>query len=354
MKKEISNFYKNKKILITGHTGFKGSWLTLFLLNFKSKIFGISKDYPSYPNHFSELKLKNKIKHYLFDLSDKMKTKNFINKIKPQIIFHLAAQPLVKKSYEEPYLTWRSNFYSTLNILEYIKNINYNCVIVLITSDKCYEENLKKKFYKEEDRLGGIDPYSASKACVELLFKSYYNSFLIKKKNIKICTARAGNVVGGGYWANDIIIPDLIKSIIKKKKTFIRQPKSVRPWQHVLDPIYGYLKIAYLLTKNKNINGESFNFGPDKKNKNTVLDLLKIMKLNWNQFNWKIKKENRFKETKILSLDCSKAKKKLGWKPVLSFKRSATFTAIWYKNYYKRKRHISTQEQINDFIKYVQ
>jgi len=236
----LSNF-KGKKVIITGHTGFKGSWLTIWLLHLGAKIIGISNGIPTKPSNFELNKLKKKINNQNFDIKNKIKLQRLINIHKPDYIFHLAAQSLVKKSYAKPSLTFETNSFGTLTLLDVLKDYKTKkiCSVVIITSDKSYKNLELNRGYKEDDLLGGHDPYSASKACAELIIQSYFNSFLIKNKNLKISVARAGNVIGGGDWSENRLIPDCIKSIKNKKKLLIRFPNSTRPWQHVFKAIYG-------------------------------------------------------------------------------------------------------------------
>ena len=330
----LQKHFKNKKILITGHTGFKGSWLTLWLNLMGAKVYGISDNYPKKNNHFFDLKLSKNIKNYKIDICDLIKLKKIVLKTKPDYIFHLAAQSLLKKSYNFPIKTFNTNSIGTLNLLESIRYLKNKCNVVLITSDKSYKNLEIKRGYSEDDILGGNDPYSASKGAAELIINSYLKSFFVKKKNIRIAIARAGNVIGGGDWSIDRIIPDCVKSWYKYKKITIRSPKSTRPWQHVLDAIRGYLILAIKLN-DKKIHGEAFNFGPDNKQNKNVLDLVKEIKKNWQGVEWKIKQDIKLKnkESNLLKLNSHKAKKILNWYPVLNFKNSIKFTANWYKKY---------------------
>ena len=313
----LENFYKGKKVLIIGHTGFKGSWMTICLKDLGAKVFGISKDIPTEPSHYKLLKFQKEINEYTFDIRDYKKLEKTISFFKPDIIFHLAAQSLVKESYKNPYKTWTTNLMGTINLLEVLKNINIKkkMSVVIITSDKCYKNLNLNKRYKENDTLGDEEPYGASKAAAEIAFKSYFESFLFKKNNLRVATARAGNVIGGGDWSIDRIIPDLIRSIKSKKILKIRYPNSTRPWQHVLEPIYGYLFLAQnLFLKNKN-NGESFNFGPKFKKNYKVNTLLQEFRKYLPQIKWK--KETgkiRIHEAGLLNLNSNKSFKKLKWK----------------------------------------
>ena len=270
----FKNLFKNKKVLITGHTGFKGSWLGLWLNILGAKIIGVSKDIPTNPSHFS---LKNNFyyKDLRFNLKNFSKISNLIGVEKPDFIFHLAAQPIVLKSYENPYETYFSNSVGTLNILESLRLSNHPCSAVLITSDKCYENLNKNIQYKETDRLGGIDPYSSSKASAELMIRSYCKAFFSKPNSkVRLASARAGNVMGGGDWAVNRIVPDCMRSWSKNKKVTLRSPKSTRPWQHVLEPLCGYLTLTAKLNLNKKLIGESFNFGPKANNSYSVEELV--------------------------------------------------------------------------------
>ena len=327
------NYFRNKKIIVTGHTGFKGSWLTLCLNLLGAKVLGISKDYPTSPSHFKDLNIKKNIQNKIFDITNLKRTKKIFKEFQPDYVFHLAAQAIVNKSFKDPISTFNSNTIGTLNVLESLREVK-KCKAVIITSDKSYKNLEIKRGYNEDDILGGNDPYSASKGAAELIINSYLKSFFVNKKNIRIAIARAGNVIGGGDWSTDRIIPDCVKSWYKNKKITIRSPKSTRPWQHVLDAIRGYLILAIKLN-DKKIHGEAFNFGPDNKQNKNVLDLVKEIKKNWQGVEWKIKQDIKLKnkESNLLKLNSHKAKKILNWYPVLNFKNSIKFTANWYKQY---------------------
>jgi len=346
--------FRNKTVLVTGHTGFKGSWLTSWLTLLGSKVIGLSINIPSYPSHFKALKLEKKIIHKKVDVRNLKLMKNIFKKYQPDYIFHLAAQALVKKSYSEPIYTWQTNTVGTLNILESLKEVKKKCSVVIITSDKSYRNLEIKRGYVENDILGGSDPYSASKASAELAIQSYINSFFSSKKTkIKIGIARAGNVVGGGDWSSDRLIPDCVKSWAKNKKVLIRNPKSTRPWQHVLEAVNGYLLLAYSLTKNKKLHGEAFNFGPNHKKNYSVIFLVNIMKKFWKKVSWKVIKKNkiRFHESNLLKLNCNKAKSKLKWKSILSFSETIKMVARWYKFYYTKSKNVYeiTINQIKEY-----
>ena len=258
---------------------------------------------------------------------------------KPDYIFHLAAQSLVKQSFKYPVNTFTTNFVGTLNILESLRELKKDCVSVIITSDKSYKNFEIDRGYKENDILGGEDPYSASKGSAELVIQSYCNSFFKGKKK-KIAVARAGNVIGGGDWSKDRLVPDCMKSWSKRKKVILRNPDSTRPWQHVLEAVFGYLTLAIKLSKNSKIRGEAFNFGPNNKDNKSVLNVVKEMKKSWKAVSWTIKKSRKAKyESKLLKLNSNKAKLKLNWKNNLNFKEMIKMTTNWYKNFYEKKEN---------------
>tara|TARA_B100000989_G_scaffold82356_1_gene58885 strand:+ start:12691 stop:13770 length:1080 start_codon:yes stop_codon:yes gene_type:complete len=329
--------YKGKKVLITGHTGFKGSWLSAWLINLGSEVYGISDDIPTSPSNFEAIKLQDRMQDFRVDLLDLEKIKKIIYKIKPDYVFHLGAQALVKLSYENPLKTININAIGTANILESLREIDHQVNLVTITSDKAYDNLEIERGYKETDILGGKDPYSASKGMAELVIKTYFHSFFKEKRNnIRIGVTRAGNVIGGGDWAKDRIVPDCMKAWAKKETVQIRNPESTRPWQHVLEPLGGYLLLGIILAKKEKINGEAFNFGPSKENNFSVIDLLKEMQKYWPEVMWKnssrVKEE--IYEAKLLRLNCEKAERILNWKPILSFEETAKITVDWYKKFY--------------------
>ena len=335
---KLARFYNNKKIIITGHTGFKGSWLSLWLKIYNAKILGISNDIPTKPSHYELINAKKFIKEKKIDIRNFEKLKEEVNKFKPDIIFHLAAQAIVSKSFLKPNDTWMTNVNGTINIIESARSLKKKCTLILITSDKCYENRETNIGYKETDRLGGVDAYSASKASADIAIRSYFESFIKNEKKILLGVGRAGNVIGGGDWAPNRLIPDCIRSTILSKKMEIRNPNSTRPWQHVLEPLSGYINLAYSLNKNKKLNGEAFNFGPPIKNNFSVLKVIKQMQLTWSEIKFRTsKKKNFIKESNLLNLNCKKAKKNLNWSPTLNFSETIQETVIWYKKFDKIK-----------------
>ena len=352
----FKNVFHGKKVLITGNTGFKGSWLTLWLQTLGANILGISSSIPTNPSHYKLLEIEKRITNKKINITDLRKLQKAIKEFKPDYIFHLAAQAIVKKSYSDPVETWKTNLFGTLNILEAIRNIEIKkkLIIILITSDKAYKNYETKKGYKENSFLGGIDPYGGSKSAAEICIQSYVKSFFSTKKNkVFISIARAGNVIGGGDWSDYRLLPDCIKAWTKKKKVFIRNPNSTRPWQHVLDVLNGYINLAIKLKNNKKINGHAFNFGPKKEKKGAVLNIVKEMSKRWNNAPWKLKRNKNLKESNLLHLNSSKAKKLINWKCKLNLNQAISLTIEWYKMFYKNKKKILdiSIKQIKNFEK---
>ena len=333
----LNKFFKGKKVLITGHTGFKGSWLTVWLQILGAKVIGVSNGFPSFNNHYQLLNLNKKILNKNLDVRNLILLKKFVKKNQPDFVFHLAAQSIVNLSYKDPLKTWSTNTIGTINLLESLRQLKKKCVAIIITSDKCYENLEIKRGYNEKDRLGGKDPYSASKASADIAIRSYISSFFSHKKNkVHIATARAGNVIGGGDWSANRLIPDCVRSWSKKNKALIRSPHSTRPWQHVLEAIYGYITLAINLNKNPSLHGQAFNFGPANQQNYKVISVVKLMKKYWENVSWKLHKNNNktFKESSLLKLNSQKAKKILRWRSVLTFKENIFLVANWYKNFY--------------------
>lgn len=348
--------FSKKKVLITGHTGFKGSWLTLWLKELGAIVTGISKDIPTTPSNFKAQNLNLEIENYFINIENSKKLNSIIQKKQPDFIFHLAAQSLVRKSYINPTDTWKTNLIGTVNLLESLRYLNKKCIAVIITSDKCYD-NLEWEWgYRENDKLGGPDPYSASKGAAEIAISSYARSFFQQKNNnnIFLASARAGNVIGGGDWAEDRIIPDCIKNWSQSKSVKIRNPYSTRPWQHVLEPISGYLQLASMLNKHNQISGRSYNFGPSSDNNYSVQDLVLRMSLYWDNVKWSndSKSKKDLHESGLLKLNCDRALKELSWSPTLDFDSTVRLTAEWYKIYYENKNKILdiTKNQIYEFM----
>ena len=349
-------FY-GKTVIITGHTGFKGSWLSIWLHALGANVIGISNDVPTNPSNFEVSNIKDFIKDNRVDITNFKKIYGLIKKYSPDYIFNLAAQSLVSKSFEDPLETFSTNAIGTANILEAAKKLNKKINCIMITSDKVYRNFELKRGYHENDIIGGKDPYSASKGMAEIAIYSYIQSLKSKQKNnLRIAIGRAGNVIGGGDWASDRIVPDSINAWSKKKEVKIRNPQSTRPWQHVLEPLSGYLLLGALLDDDKSLSGQAFNFGPPDKNDYSVQSLIEEMSKYWTGVKWKYNtvESNSFNEAGLLKLDCSKAKKYLKWFPVLSFNDTARMTIGWYKEYYNQANESMFEyanSQIHEYTK---
>lgn len=351
----IADIFRNKKVIITGHTGFKGSWLTLWLSILGSKLYGISKDIPTDPSNYKSSIINDLVEDIRMDITEFSKLEKCIDEIQPDFIFHLAAQPIVGYSIKQPLDTWRTNTIGTINLLEIIRTKLKRCIAVFITSDKVYDNQEWYWGYRENDKLGGSDPYSASKAGAELSISSYYRSFFKRNSDIRISSVRAGNVIGGGDWANNRIVPDCIKSWFKNKPVILRNPYSTRPWQHVLEPLSGYLTVAAMLKENLNLNGEAYNFGPSSEQNKSVKDLVESLSKYFPNGKYLIDDTyiNYDSESKLLKLNCDKSQNDLQWVPTLDLDKTLEYTADWYKVYQlspESTRKIS-EDQILDFSK---
>jgi CDP-glucose 4,6-dehydratase len=344
--------YKNRKVLITGHTGFKGSWLTIWLQMLGANVAGYALDPKTNRDNFILSNLKNNIKDYRADIRDKEKLFSVFKEEQPEIIFHLAAQPLVIESYINPLDTIETNTQGTTNVLEAFRLSESAKLLVVITTDKVYENNESKTAYTESDRLGGKDPYSASKSAAELIVKAYHNSFFINTKNKKVVTVRAGNVFGGGDWSENRIVPDCIKALEKNEKIILRNPHSTRPWQHVLEPLGGYLMLGEKILNKEIDYGNAWNFGPELTNNITVEHFVKKIIAEYGNGNYEIKiNPEAPKESVFLSLDITRAKETLNWKPILSFDYSIKITVEWYKNYQIADVRALCEQQINEYMR---
>jgi len=332
--------FANKNVLITGHTGFKGSWLSIWLAHLGANVIGISENEISNPSNFSASKISRVIDDNRLDIRNADSVKTLVNDIKPDFIFHLAAQALVRPSYENPLQTMTTNAIGTANMLDAIRTLDKKVVAVMITSDKAYDNVEWVWGYRETDRLGGKDPYSASKGMAELAIRSYVESFFNNpNSNIRVGVARAGNVIGGGDWAVDRIVPDCMKAWAKGKTVNIRSPQATRPWQHVLEPLSGYLCLAKDLYLSDNHHGEAYNFGPSADQNFSVCKLIDEMSEYWDQIKWNdiSNNEGHVHEAGLLKLNCDKALHDLKWHASLKFKETIKMTVEWYKQYYKNK-----------------
>ncbi len=351
----FNKIFHGKKIMVTGHTGFKGSWLSIWLQSLGAEVYGLSLDVPTDPSHHQAARMNDLMREQFIDIRDADAVARSIQDIRPDIVFHLAAQALVRRAYDDPVSTYQTNVIGTLNILEGLRRIDHPCVAVLITSDKCYDNVEWVWGYRETDALGGPDPYSASKGAAELVIRSHVRSFLPKDGSLRLGVARAGNVIGGGDWALDRIVPDCVRAWAQGQSVSLRNPYSTRPWQNVLEPLSGYLALAAHLAIEPELHGEAFNFGPSAGQDHTVLDLVKQTSCYWNQVKWEdvSGQDCGLHESGLLKLNCDKALHFLQWQAVLDFEQTAEMTANWYRRYYEKPEKTIlevTREQINKYI----
>lgn len=352
MKKLFSSIYNNKTVLVTGHTGFKGSWLVFWLQQMGAKVVGYSLEAPTTPNHISLLNLD--IISIIGDIRDLDKLNQVFNEYQPDIVFHLAAQPLVRLSYQNPIETYETNVIGTLKVFEACKQANVKA-IVNITSDKAYENKEWVWGYRENDPLGGYDPYSSSKGCADILANSYRNSYFNlddygKKHNTLLASCRAGNVIGGGDWAEDRLLTDIMVSVSQGKKVSIRNPYATRPWQHVLEPLSGYLNVGQKLLEGKKEFAEAWNFGPSDEGSITVEEVVLNVKQYWSSIDYEINSTiDQPHEANLLKLDCSKAHIKLKWNNVWNSNNTFDKTVHWYKAYYEEK-NLLTPDNLKNYV----
>ena len=351
-----TNFWKNKRVLVTGHTGFKGSWLSIYLRLLGAKVTGYALDPKNSKDNFVLSKIEKHINHIVNDIRDFESLFNAFNDTKPHVVFHLAAQPLVLKSYNQPKETFDTNIGGTVNVLEASRFCKSVRVIVNITSDKCYFDSMPEKGYNENNRLGGYDSYSSSKACSELVTDAYRNSFFninnLEEHNVSLSSARAGNVIGGGDWNENRLIPDCIRSLENSEKIVIRNPEHFRPWQHVLEPLTGYLMLAENMYSNPRKFSGAWNFGPSSDAFVNVETLVKKLIKVWGSGDWEaesISKE-KLREDKKLFLDATKAWNELNWKSNYNIDESIDLTLNWYKNYYKSDVLDLCEKQIKKYL----
>ncbi len=345
--------YHGKKVLITGHTGFKGSWLALWLSQMGAEVLGYSKDVPTNPSHFVLLDLN--IESVIDDILNKQKLAKTIANFQPDIVFHLAAQALVRNSYLEPVKTFETNVMGTVNLLESCRDANSVKAIINITSDKCYHNTETDHAYTEDDPMGGRDPYSASKGCAELVANAYRHSFMHndyygKNHHVLLANARAGNVIGGGDWAKDRLIPDIVRATSKGETAVVRNPNSTRPWQHVLEPLSGYLHLGWRLLEEQKDFAENWNFGPNDQSDLAVKDVIKHTLSHWDKIRYQIIEDpTSFHEAKTLKLDSGKARHKLKWQSIWDAPKTIAKTVGWYKHYYDGDGAFSLSD-LSDYI----
>ncbi|SMD13522.1 CDP-glucose 4,6-dehydratase [Sporomusa malonica] len=331
----MKQFWQNKRVFLTGHTGFKGSWLSLWLQSLGAQVVGYSLEAPSLPSLFKEARVAVGMQSLNGDILDLAKLKQALEECRPEILIHMAAQSLVRYSYQFPIETLSTNIIGTANVLDVARHVDSIRGIVIVTSDKCYENRERVWGYREDEPMGGYDPYSCSKGCAELVIASYRRSFYSSTHAAKVASARAGNVIGGGDWSADRIIPDSIRALHQCKPVVIRNPKSIRPWQHVLEPLAGYLLLAQKLCDDGLSFAEGWNFGPDENHACSVESLVDGLCRLWDSdVKWLVKQDDTLHEAHYLKLDSTKANQKLGWRPVLSMQDTLAMTVGWYKRFY--------------------
>lgn len=351
------SFWKDKIVLITGHTGFKGSWLALWLQKMGSNVIGVSLEPPTSPSIYEQARVAENMDSLRADIRDLDAIKEIFNTYKPEIVFHLAAQPLVRYSYREPVETYQTNVMGTLNILEGIRSVNTVRAAVMITTDKCYENKEWEWGYRENEPMGGHDPYSSSKGCAELLIASYRDSYFpavsFNKHKTAIASVRAGNVIGGGDWAEDRLIPDIIRAVQSNETVHIRNPHAVRPWQHVLEPLDGYIQLAEKLYISGDMYAQAWNFGPKEEDAKPVQWIVEKMTEQWGEdAKWVVDDGEHPHEANYLKLDCSKAHTKLSWRPKWSLETALEKIIEWHK-YESEDADMKniTINQINEYMK---
>lgn len=339
----FANAFRGRRVFVTGHTGFKGSWLALWLEHLGATVAGYSVSVPTQPANYELLGLNDRLRNYTADIRDRDALGRALDDFRPEIVFHLAAQALVNRSYSDPASTFEVNAMGMVNLLECLRTRPWIANAVLITSDKAYRNDEWCWGYRETDALGGHDPYSGSKSCAELIAHSYYYSFF-RHGGTRIATTRAGNVIGGGDWAEDRIVPDCIRAWTRGETVTVRSPQATRPWQHVLEPLSGYLWLgARMLANQDGLNGEAFNFGPDANVNQTVSQLIDAMARRWPGVRWEVPEgmTQRGHEAMLLKLSCDKALFHLQWRAALLFPETVEFTVDWYRAWHDRQTRMA-------------
>jgi CDP-glucose 4,6-dehydratase len=347
-------FWEKRRVLLTGHTGFKGSWMSLWLQNLRAEVLGYALLPPTHPNLFELAEAKEGMDSVQGDVLDLEHLRRAAREFRPEIVFHMAAQSLVRRSYDDPVGTYAANVMGTVHVLEAVRETPSIRAVVIVTTDKCYENRDDHRIYRETDRLGGDDPYSSSKAATELITTAYRKSFFrgtTMKTKVGVASARAGNVIGGGDWATDRLIPDVMRAVLQGQTLVVRNPHAVRPWQHVLDPLNGYLTLAEKLLEHPARYSESWNFGPNDSEIQSVSAVLERLQELWGPgISWRIDERAHPHEAQSLHLNCTKAKAELGWAPHWNLNSALEATVRWYKAYQSLQDvRSTTQEQIRSY-----
>lgn len=343
----FGNAYRRRRVLVTGHTGFKGSWLCLWLRALGADVTGLALDPTSKPNHWDLLRLP--MKDHRVDVHDEAAVRKVLAEESPEIVFHLAAQSLVRRSYCEPVSTWATNVMGTVNVLEAARHTSGLRAVVVVTTDKCYENREWAWGYRERDRLGGHDPYSASKAACELVASSYRTAFLQEPSSPLVATARGGNVIGGGDWSEDRLIPDLVRAVVARNPLVVRSPQATRPWQHVLDCLSGYLLLGQRLLNGDAKFADAWNFGPGGEGNLSVEEMLQAFRRTWPDIQWQAASGPHPHEANLLQLDIAKAKAHLGWRPVWNLADAIHHTADWYRHWIEAGE-VSSAGQLDTYL----
>lgn len=346
------NFWQGKKVLITGHTGFKGTWLSLLLNLLGAEVTGYSLGFPSQPSLAELVELENIVNSIQGDIRNYDQLKQVIEDTKPEIIIHMAAQSLVRPAYVDPVTTYSTNVMGTVNLFEAIRQVEGVKAVINVTSDKCYENQEWYWGYRENEPMGGYDPYSSSKGCAELVTSAFRNSFFNSSESVALASVRAGNVIGGGDWATDRLIPDIMRALSQEEVVIIRKPQAIRPWQHVLEPISGYLMLAEKLWDSGHSYGEAWNFGPLDRDTKSVQWIVDYITQLWGEkATWKLDGNNHPHEAHYLKLDCSKAHSRLGWLPKTNLVKALEWVVFWYRQFYEGKEAKTlTLAQIEEFL----
>jgi CDP-glucose 4,6-dehydratase len=353
MEPSLNTVFNGRCALVTGHTGFKGSWLTAWLNELGARVVGLALDPPTQPSHFVAAQIAQGVQDLRVDVRDAQAVRDVVTRVQPDFVFHLAAQALVRRSYEDPLETWQTNVMGTLHVMEALRARDKPCAAVIITSDKCYDNVEWVWGYRETDALGGPDPYSASKGAAELVIRSHVKSYFPAEGKVRVASARAGNVIGGGDWASDRIVPDCVRAWSRGDMVKLRNPHATRPWQHVLEPLGGYLALAAALASRPELHGEAFNFGPPAQQNHSVLQLVEQMARHWDQVRWEDVSQSAKGpyESGLLKLNCDKALHQLHWRAVMGFEDTVRMTSEWYGAYYRDPLETArvTQQQVQEY-----